>query len=106
LATNCTDDGPKRLTKQAIQYKPKVATTYTEFGHRQTTKQAQEYKTNVAKTFTKLRTNIRPNKHYNVNQIWLQHLQRMDTNSLPKQALQYKSKVATTCKENGHKETK
>ena len=30
------------------------------------------------------------NKHYNVNQKWLQHVQRMDTNRLPKQALQYK----------------
>ena len=31
-------------------------------------------------------------KHYNVNQKWLQHVQRMDTNRLPKQALQYKPK--------------
>jgi len=36
---------------------------------------------------------------------WLQHVQRMDTNILPKQALQYKPKVATTCTENGHKRT-
>ena len=42
------------------------------------------------------------NKHYNINQIWLQHVQRMDTNRLPKQALQYKPKVATTYTENGH----
>ena len=32
------------------------------------------------------------NKHYTVNQKWLQHVQRMDTNKLPKQALQYKPK--------------
>ena len=32
------------------------------------------------------------NKHYNINQKWLQHVQRMDTNRLPKQALQYKLK--------------
>jgi len=32
------------------------------------------------------------NKYYNINQKWLQHVQRMDTNRLPKQALQYKSK--------------
>ena len=32
------------------------------------------------------------NKHYNINQKWLQHVQRMDTNRLPKQALQYKPK--------------
>jgi len=29
----------------------------------------------------------------------------MDTNRLPKQALQYKPKVATTCIEDGHKRT-
>ena len=68
------------------------------------------------------------NKHYNINQQWLQHVQRMDTNRLPKQALKYESKVATTrtkmdthrlpkpalqykpkvaktCTENGHKQT-
>jgi len=32
---------------------------------------------------------------------WLQHVQRMDTNRLPKQALQYKPKVATTRTEDG-----
>ena len=32
------------------------------------------------------------NKHYNINQKWLQHVQRMDTNRLPKQALQYEPK--------------
>jgi len=36
---------------------------------------------------------------------WLQHVQRMDTNRLPKQALQYKPKEATTCTEDGHKQT-
>ena len=36
------------------------------------------------------------NKHYNISQKWLQHVQRMDKNRLPKQALQYKLKVATT----------
>ena len=45
------------------------------------------------------------NKHYNINQKLLQHVQKMDTNRLPKQALQYKPKVATTCTENGHKQT-
>ena len=39
------------------------------------------------------------NKYYNINQKWLQHVQRMDTNRLPNQALQYKPKVATTCTE-------
>jgi len=33
---------------------------------------------------------------------WLQYVQRMDTNRLPKQALQYKPKVATTCTEDGN----
>ena len=32
------------------------------------------------------------NKHYNINQKWLQHVQSMDTNILPKQALQYQPK--------------
>jgi len=32
------------------------------------------------------------NKHYNINQKWLQRVQRMDTNRLLKQALQYKPK--------------
>ena len=43
------------------------------------------------------------NKHYNINQKWLQHVQRMDKNRLPKQALHYKPKVATTCTEDGQK---
>ena len=41
-------------------------------------------------------------KHYIINQKWLQHVQRLDTDRLSKQALQYKSKVPTTCTENGH----
>ena len=45
------------------------------------------------------------NKHYNINQKWLQNLLRMETNRLPIQALQYKPKLATTCTENGHKQT-
>ena len=34
---------------------------------------------------------------------WLQHVQRMGTERLPKQALQYKANVATTCTEDGHR---
>jgi len=45
------------------------------------------------------------NKHYNMNQIWLQHVQRMGTDRLPKEALKYKPKVATTYTEDGHKQT-
>ena len=36
------------------------------------------------------------NKHYNINEKWLKHVQKMDTNRLPKQELKYKPKVATT----------
>ena len=43
------------------------------------------------------------NKLYNINQKWLQSVQKMDTNRQPKQALQYKPKVPTTCKEDGHR---
>jgi len=43
------------------------------------------------------------NKHYNIIQKWLQHVQSMDTNRLPKQALQYKPEVATMCTENGYR---
>jgi len=45
------------------------------------------------------------NKHYNINQKWLQLVLTMDTNRLPKQALQYKPKVTTTCTEDGYKQT-
>jgi len=45
------------------------------------------------------------NKHYNINQKLLQHVQRMDTDRLPKQSLQYKPNVATTCTEDGHEQT-
>jgi len=45
------------------------------------------------------------NKHHNINQNWLQHVQRMDTNRLPKQVLKYKPIVATTFREDGHKQT-
>ena len=50
-------------------------------------------------------TNRLPSKHYNINQTLLQHVKRMDTNRLPKQAPQYKSKVAAICTEDGHKQT-
>ena len=40
-----------------------------------------------------------------MNQIWLQHVQRMGTDRLPKEALKYKPKVATTYTEDGHKQT-
>jgi len=36
---------------------------------------------------------------------WLQYVQRMDTNRLSKQALQYKPKVATKFTEDGNKQT-
>jgi len=42
------------------------------------------------------------NKLYNIKN-WLQYVQRLDKNRLPKQALEYKPKVYKTCKENGHK---
>jgi len=45
------------------------------------------------------------NEKYNINQKWLKHVQRMDTNRLPKQEVQYKPKVAKTCTEDGHKQT-
>jgi len=36
------------------------------------------------------------NKLYNINQKWLQHVQRIDTNRIPKQAQQYKPKDEET----------
>jgi hypothetical protein len=38
-------------------------------------------------------------------QKWLQHVQRMGTDRLPKQALRYRPKVATTCTADGHRQT-
>ena len=67
----------------------KVATIYTEDGHKETTKTGAQ---NIEKEI----------KQY--QEMWLQHVQRMDTKRLPKQALQYKPKVATTCTEDGHKQ--
>jgi len=66
-----------RLPKQALQYKPKVATTFTEDGHKQTTK-------------TGAQNTVKEIKQYQKK--WLHHVQRMDTDRLPKQALQYKPK--------------
>ena len=54
---------------------PKATTTCTEDGHKQTTKSDYNMYRGWAQT------------DY---QKWLQHVQRMDTNRLPKQALQYK----------------
>ena len=39
-----------RLPKQALQYKPKVATTRTEDGHKSLPKQALQYKPKLATT--------------------------------------------------------
>jgi len=95
-----------RLPNQVLPYKPKVATTCAEDGHKQTTKTSTTIQTkcgyNMCRGWTQ--TDFR-NKHYNLNQNCLQHVQRMDTNRLPKQALKYKPKVATTCTEDGHKQT-
>ena len=44
------------------------------------------------------------NKHYIINQKWLQHVQRINTQTT-KQTLQYKPKVATKCTQDGHKQT-
>ena len=75
----------------------KVATTCTEDGHRQTTKSG--YNTYRGWTQTDY-------------QKWLQHVQRMDTDRLPKVAItctedghKQTTNVATTCTENGHKQT-
>ena len=40
------------------------------------------------------------NKQYNIKQKWPLHVQRLDTNRLPKQTLKYKQKVATKCTED------
>ena len=69
-----------RLPKQALQYKPKEATTRTEDGHRLPI-QALQYKPKEATIRTE------------------------DGHRLPKQALQYKPKEATTFTEDGHKQT-
>ena len=45
------------------------------------------------------------NTNYNMNQKWLKHAHRMDTNRIPIQAIQYKPKMATTYTEEGHKQT-
>ena len=71
-----------RLPKQALKFKPKLATTCTEDGHKQTIKTGAQ---NIVKEIKQYQKKC------------LQHIQRMDTNRPPKQALQYKPKVATTC---------
>ena len=38
VATTCTDDGQNKLSKQTLQYKPKVATNCADDGHKLTTK--------------------------------------------------------------------
>jgi len=58
------------LPKQTLQYKPKVATTCTENGNKQNNKTGAQ---NIVKEI----------KQYQKN--WLQHVQRMDTNRIPKQ---------------------
>jgi len=40
----------KRLPKQALKYKPNLATTFTEDGHKQAKKQTLQFKPNVAAT--------------------------------------------------------
>jgi len=95
-----------RLPKQALQYKPKLAITCTEDGCKKTTKTSTTIQTKIGYNMYRgwTQTDFQ-NKHYNINQNLLQHVQRMDTNRLPKQALKYKPKLATTCTEDGHKQT-
>ena len=73
-----------------------MATTCTEDGHKQTTKSGY----NLYRGWTQ--------RDY---EMWLQHVQKMDTNRLPKVAKTCTEdghrlpKVATTCTEDGHKQT-
>ena len=85
-----TKNGSTEHSKGNKTVTEKLATTCTEDGYKQTTKSGY----NMYRGWTQT--------DY---QKWLQHVQRMDTDRLPKQALQYKPKVATTCTEDGHKQT-
>jgi len=94
-----------RLPKQALQCNSKVATTCTEDGHRLPKKKHYNINQKWLHHVQRMDTNTLPNKQYNINQKWLQLVQRMDTNRLPKQALKFKPKLATTCTEDGYKQT-
>jgi len=64
---------------------------------------ARKYKNQCIRQKTGAQNKTKEIKQYQKK--WLQHVQRMDTDRLPKQALQYKPKVATTCTVDGHKQT-
>ena len=72
-----TKNGSTEYSKGNKTVPEKLATTCTEDGHKQTIKSGY----NMYRGWTQT--------DY---QKWLQHVQRMDTNILPKQALQYKPK--------------
>ena len=73
-----------------------MATTCTEDGHKQTTKTSTKItkldkeKNQCIRHKTGAQNTVKEIKQY--QEKWLQHVQRMDTNRLPKQALQYKPK--------------
>ena len=83
-----------------------MATVFTGDEHKHTTKTSTTIQTKSGYNMYRGWTQTdHQNKHYNINQKWLKHVQRMDTNRLPKQTLQYKPKVAKTFTEDGHKQT-
>ena len=120
VAKTCTSDGPKQTTKSGYNvYKrwtqtdnqmwlqhvqrmdthrlPKVATTCTKDGHKQTTKSGYNMYKGWTKQTTKCGYIMYKGWTQTDYQMWLQHVQRMDTNRLPN--------VATTCTKDGHKQT-
>jgi len=99
--TICTER-TNRLSKQALIFKTKFAIKCTEDGHKQTKKTNNTKQTGICYNMYRRWTETEhQNKHYNANQKWLQHIKRMDTNRLPKKAIQYDTKVAETYTEIG-----
>jgi len=119
VATTCTEFGHKQTTKsgynmyrewtqtdyqmwlQHVQKMdtirlPIVATTCTEDGHKQSTKSGYIIYRELTQT-TKFVYNMYRGWTQTDYQMWLQHVQRMDTNRLPN--------VATTFTDDGHKQT-
>ena len=87
----------KHVQRMDTNRLPKLATTCTEDGHKQTTKSGYNMYRGWTKQTTKCGYNMYRGWTKTDYQMWLQQVQRMDTNRL--------TNVATTCPEYGQKQT-
>jgi len=78
-ATNLQRINTNNLLKHSLQYKPKLAKKSTVYGHKHTNKTCSKFENEIGYNMYRFWTQTDyQNKHYNINQTWLQCVESMD----------------------------